>query len=1187
MSRYVYSEELPLNARMMNLVYVVGFVTAAFATVTRLFIVSSVPLNITMIAITVLAGAQLYVSNRFNLHAVCGWVTLVVLCDLLFPITLFMLGGVQGGMAAYFVLSVVAIFLLAGGRAMFVLLVVHIVWVVACYYLTYRFPGLVSDLTVSQRYLDSVQSFIVAGLFIGVVIKFQERMYLAEKERAEEVSVALARRGEQMRVVNSMAALMLSSDSDRFEDALLRSLEMMAHCADVENVHIWKNQNEDGILYYTEIYDWEENGGLRTRENMRFSYRETLPAWELKLARGQCVNGVVGGFQGEELARLSPYGIVSILVIPVFLQNTFWGFVSFDDRRNERLFSKDDVDILQSGSLLLVNAIARNAMIEEMREADERTRAMLDATPVCCVLWSRELRAIDCNAAALKTFGVTDKLDYLDNFFDYSPELQPDGKNSRERARENIRRAFQEGRLSFEWMHQTRDGEQIPSEVTLVRVALGGEKILAGYIYDLREYKRMMNSLDERLEQQQLMSSISQSFISNEKMSSLINDALREMGEFLRVSRVLIVVSDESGSTRPVYVWVRSPDYAAQPSKPGLSGVLESAFPRTLPERGTVPSIACHDIRSDEKYAIFSGVGIRAFIWSPQYVDGKYWGMLSVEDCDGPRDWSASDAQLVGMISSTIAGAVARDIFEQERAKALEQAVKASKAKGDFLSNMSHEMRTPMNAIIGMTSIGKSAPDLERKDYAFAKIEDASTHLLGVINDILDMSKIEANKLELSSAEFNFEKMLQKVVNVVNFRVDEKSQNFSVTIDRAIPQTLIGDDQRLAQVITNLLSNAVKFTPEGGSIHLGAYLSDESDGMCSVRVEVRDTGIGITDEQQSRLFTSFEQADSGTSRRFGGTGLGLAISKRIVEMMGGEIWAESKYGEGSTFTFVVRAQRGKNARRLASPPGVNWGGLRVLAVDDAREILEYFREIASRFGLSCDTASSGEDACAMIERNGEYDIYFVDWKMPGMGGAGLARAIKERGAGKSVVTVISASEWSAIEDDARAAGVDKFLPKPLFPSAIADCINECLGVETQTPETDADDLLEVFEGRRVLLAEDVEVNREIVISLLEPTRIEIDCAGNGVEALRMFGARPDEYDMIFMDVQMPEMDGYEATRLIRELGAPEAKTVPIVAMTANVFKEDIEKCLAAGMNDHIGKPLSIEELAEKLRKYLK
>ena len=524
------------------------------------------------------------------------------------------------------------------------------------------------------------------------------------------------------------------------------------------------------------------------------------------------------------------------------------------------------------------------------------------------------------------------------------------------------------------------------------------------------------------------------------------------------------------------------------------------------------------------------------------------------------------------------------DVTELVQTK--EKAEAASTAKANFLANMSHEIRTPLNAIVGMTAIGKSSGSIDRKDYCFTRIDNASNHLLGVIKDILDMSKIEANKLELSPVAFGFEDMLRRVANVASFRMDEKQQNFRIFVDGAIPKTLIGDDQRLAQVITNLLGNAAKFTPDNGSVNLNTRFLGEENGFCEIQISVTDTGIGITPEQQARLFSSFQQAESSTARKFGGTGLGLVISKSIVELMGGRIWIESEFGKCSTFSFTVRLE--KSDEKISGPEAdVNWSEARVLVVDDDPDTLAYFEEIMRGLGVYCDVAASALEALAAVEKKGGYHVYFIDWKMPGIDGIQLTKMLKEKNPETgSIVIMISSADLSSIEDEASAAGVDKFLSKPIFSSSIQDVLIAIFCVEQLQSEPDQKETVERFEGIRILLAEDVEINREIVTALLEPTLLEIDCAENGAEAVHMFGEAPDRYGMIFMDVQMPEMDGYEATRQIRALERGRMRHIPIVAMTANVFREDVVRCLEAGMDDHVGKPLNFDEVLFVLKKYL-
>ena len=613
---------------------------------------------------------------------------------------------------------------------------------------------------------------------------------------------------------------------------------------------------------------------------------------------------------------------------------------------------------------------------------------------------------------------------------------------------------------------------------------------------------------------------------------------------------------------------------------------------------------------------LFDGLLLKKLGYEPSFFEGKNLEAASrrgrhadiierVEKTftEGTQDWIdeiggksyhhyttpvlGSDGKVEAVVGSS------EDISEIiDLQKDLEQAVvaaeAASKAKGNFLSNMSHEMRTPMNAIIGMMTIGKAAKTVEKKDYAFDKIEEASTHLLGVINDILDMSKIEADKFELSEVNFNFEKLLQKAVNVLSFRIDERLQILTTTIDPAIPTMLFGDDQRLTQVVSNLLSNALKFTPIGGAIQLDAQLLAREDGNCTIQVDVTDNGIGITPEHQEKLFTSFEQAESSTTRKYGGTGLGLSICKRIINFMGGTINVQSKVGEGSTFSFTVtlKVSDDQSEANNGLLKGVTLEHIRALVVDDEKETLEYFSLICEQMNVSCDVANSGAEAIQAIDQNGHYNVYFVDWRMPGMDGIELARRIKESNSGNSVIIMVSGTAWNDIESDARAAGVDMYLPKPLYISDVENCLLSCADKHGALESSEQSKPTAAFSGKHVLLAEDVDINREIVITLLEDTGLIFDSAENGIVAVEMFAADPDKYDLIFMDVQMPELDGLDATRQIRAIDHPNAKSVPIIAMTANVFREDIETCLEAGMNSHVGKPLDIDEVVSKLHTYL-
>jgi len=795
--------------------------------------------------------------------------------------------------------------------------------------------------------------------------------------------------------------------------------------------------------------------------------------------------------------------------------------------------------------------------------------AIFESNPHINILFDNAFNVIDCNPEAITSLGFNNKEELINGFVDLVSRAVPPVLSNGQRSltlNQRLKTAITQGMVKFETeLHLNGNIHRLSADFR--KIPYKGSYAVVAYIFDMTEMFRREMQLARATEVIELQLAKLNLVVKATKiglwdMEVVLDDPVNPSNTFVWSNefRYMLGYTDENDFPNLLNSWSN----LLHPED--KEAALDAFAKHILDKTGKTPyDVEYRLLRKTGEYNYFRASG------------------------ESIRDKSGNAIRVAGALMDITD--TKNMLLDKERQRA--EAEAANRAKSTFLSTMSHEIRTPMNAIIGMVKIGKEASNIERKDYCFMKIEDASNHLLGVINDILDMSKIEANKFELYPVEFELEKMLRRVVNVVNFRIDEKQQKFSAHIDRSIPRNLIGDDQRLAQVITNLMGNAIKFTPEKGAITLAVRLTQKLNNLCTLQFSVSDTGIGITPEQKEKIFQSFEQAESSTTRKYGGTGLGLAISKNIVEMMGGKIWVESEPGKGSTFTFTILAQCGTEEKRGLLAPDINLKNVRILTVDDDPDILAYFMDIAQRFGLSCDTALSGEKALELISEKNGYHIYFVDWKMPGMDGIKLARKIKEHGQEESIVIMISAAEWSTIAEDAKSAGVDKFLSKPLFPSTIAEVINECLGIDKQQAEkSHAAEMAGIFAGKHILLVEDVEINREIVQTLLEPTKLEIDCAENGAVAVQMFTEAPKKYDVIFMDVQMPEMDGYEATKLIRELeekagsASQSADRVPIVAMTANVFKEDIEKCLAAGMDSHVGKPLDFEEVMKRLHLYL-
>ncbi|MCL1895738.1 MAG: ATP-binding protein [Clostridiales bacterium] len=831
--------------------------------------------------------------------------------------------------------------------------------------------------------------------------------FIRDLSEQKRMTKELSQRDLLLRTVNIMAGVLLNADEDSLGATLQEGISLLAEVTDVDAVIIWRNEMEDSGLYYTLEYKWLSDFGFQQKhvpDDLKLLYSDSYDDWEKAFSIDGCINSPISELKRNTRELMEGFGVKSVLMIPLYIREQFWGFISFYDCRNERKFKYDEVEILRSAALKMLNTIDRIEQSIRVREANERARLMLNATPLGCSLWDETDHCIDCNDEILTVLGIKDKHEFMDNFYCFSPEFQPDGLPSQEKSKELLRIAFAEGRYVADWLHQRMDGTPVPTELIFDRVQYGEDYVVAVYARDLREYKRLLQNEEEAL----LAMNKTKAILDNIDSLILVTDLDFNIVFMNHNTAKAYMLDRDACVGQKCHKTIRGYD---EPCK--MCQLLN-----LIPDKESLPT----------------------------HIDDYLWD-------DRLEIWTESRVSIIRWVDNTLIqfrctnDRSVKKAYEDELRKAMEASVAASASKSSFLANMSHEIRTPMNSIIGFAELAMDNEASPGTKGFLSKILESAKWLLHIINDILDISKIESGKMTLENQPFDLGNVIMSCQSLILPAAREKGLELHVQAEPLPGKMLIGDPVRLYQALLNLLYNAVKYT-NTGSVGLKTSIKVKDNDSVIIYFEIKDTGIGMDDEMIIKVFEPFVQADNSITREYVGTGLGLTITKSILELMGGRLDAISAPGVGSTFFFelsfeMIDAPDDEAAEEYAVLRKPHFSGL-VLLCEDNKMNQDVIREHLSRVGLDTIIAENGKIGVDMVrdrmEKNEKpFDLILMDMQMPMMGGLEAASQITALGVDTPIV-VLTANIMADDVELYRKSGMSSYLGKPFSAQELWHCL---------------------------------------------------------------------------------------------------------------------------------------------------